>query len=395
MAIAWRKPSFRIGLVVLGLLVLVAVYAPFIATEAALLHAGRDGLGSPALADLFNRRSYPAIHDYLFNVLAVTLPFLGLGWALMRGLRRSRRLAWCVLAFLAVAGLGTLPIIPGEHGWRAVWSERPATVHTSVAAHAAAEADGWSLFAPVPHRWDATYSGAVLVAPGTENRATGAGFWLGTDAAGHDVTARMAFGARISLTIGLVATGIALAIGVVIGAVSGYFGGRIDLVLQRLVEIMMCFPTFILIITVVAMLDRNIFIIVVVIGLTGWAGNARLVRGEFLSQGARDYVRAAESLGLSRRRIMFRHILPNIMAPLMILATFEIAGTVLMESGLAFLGLGDPNAASWGTLLNQGRENITFAWLIYAPGIAVFLLVTALNLVGNGLREAFDPKAGG
>jgi peptide/nickel transport system permease protein len=158
------------------------------------------------------------------------------------------------------------------------------------------------------------------------------------------------------------------------------------------VEIMMCFPTFILILTVVAMLGRDIFIIMTVIGLTSWAGTARLVRGEFLAQSVRDYVFAAESLGLPRWRIMFRHILPNAVGPLLISLTFGIAGSVGMESGLAFIGLGDPTAPSWGVLLDQGRENIRYPWLIYTPGLAIFVIVMTLNLLGNNLREAIDPK---
>jgi peptide/nickel transport system permease protein len=203
----------------------------------------------------------------------------------------------------------------------------------------------------------------------------------------------MLFGGRISLTIGFVATGIAMAIGILIGAVSGYFGGWVDLLLQRVVEIMMCFPTFILILIVVSALGRDIFIIILVQGLTGWAGDARLVRGEVLVQSSRDYVLAGRALGLGRMRIMFRHILPNCMTPLLIGAVFGIAGAVLGESGLSFIGLGDPNAPSWGQLLNQGRENIHMSWLIWTPGLAVFALVSALYLVGNGLRGAFDPKA--
>jgi peptide/nickel transport system permease protein len=178
----------------------------------------------------------------------------------------------------------------------------------------------------------------------------------------------------------------------VIGAVSGYCGGWVDLLLQRAVEIMMCFPTFILILTVVAMLDRDIFIIMIVIGLTGWAGVARLVRGEFLAQSVRDYVLAAEALGLSRPRIMFRHILPNTVAPLLISLTFGIAGSIGAESTLAFVGLGDPTVPSWGVLMEQGRLNIRYPWLIYTPGLAIFTIVMTLNLLGNNLRDAIDPK---
>ena len=394
LAWAWRQWWFRIGCLAVAVFALLAIYAPFLATEAALWHSGPDGWGSPALADLFNRRSYPKHHDLFFNLFALLLPAYAAFWWLARRLRPGRRLAICLGLLLAAFVLVQIPLLPRPvgGGWQALWDDRPAPVHTSVARHAEPQAPGWEVFAPIPHRWDATYAGASFQAPGWRNPATGSACWFGTDPAGHDVLARMFFGARISLTIGLVATGLSMAIGTIIGAMAGFFGGWVDLLLQRLVEIMMCFPTFILILTVVAMTSRDIFIIMLVIGLTGWAGVARLVRGEFLSQSVRDYVLAARSLGLPSTRIMFRHVLPNTIAPLLISATFGIAGAVLSESGISFLGLGDPNAASWGQLLNHGRENPNFAWLIYVPGLAIFVLVIALNAVGEGLRQALDPK---
>jgi peptide/nickel transport system permease protein len=215
---------------------------------------------------------------------------------------------------------------------------------------------------------------------------------LGTDQIGRDILALMLFGARISMTVGLLSTGIAMCIGVVIGAVSGYFGGWIDILLQRIVEIMMTFPAFILILIVVSIFGRNIFFIVAVIGLVGWAGTARLTRGEFLSQMGREYVLACQALGLPRWRIMFRHILPNALTPLLIAASFSIAGAVLAESGLAFLGLVESTTPSWGLILNSGRDKIEYPHLLYAPGIAIFILVYTLNTIGNGLREAFDPR---
>ncbi len=387
--LAWRHWWFRLGCLAVGGVLLLAIYAPLLATEAALWWDG-----SPALADLFNRRSYPKPHDLLFNLLAVLLPVFLIGWYLLRRrVSAASRIRWGAVILIVVFGLAQIPFWPRAGGDRqALWDDRPTTTH-NIQAHLANPGSGLRIFAPIPQRWDATYAGAVLKPPGWLNPSTGKSCLLGTDPAGHDVSARMLFGARISLTIGLVATGIALAIGTIIGAISGFVGGKIDLLLQRVVEIMMCFPTFILILAVIAMTSRDIFIIMLVIGLTGWAGTARLVRGEFLSQSVRDYVTAARSLGLPSGRIMFLHVLPNAIAPLLISATFGIAGAVGVESGLSFLGLGDPNTASWGQLLNHGRENPTFAWLIYTPGLAIFLLVVSLNTVGEGLRQAFDPKA--
>lgn len=394
----WRqirsRPSALAGLVLVLAVLLIGIYAPFLAGEVALVWLGPEGLSFPVFADLLNRWSYAKPHDLLFNLLAVLLPFLLTGaYLLRRRWSAQRRLLGCLGLLLLVWVGCMLPVLPSAHGWQAAWRKRG--LPTATVGHAALAEPGTvrAIFPPIAFRFDTTTSGAVLQPPLTVAAEGGRRFWLGTDSAGKDVAAQLVMGARISLTIGLVATGLSLLIGVLVGAASGYFGGKVDLVLQRLVEIMMCFPTFILILIVVAMLERDIFIIMAVIGLTSWAGTARLVRGEFLAQTVRDYVVAAEALGVPRRRIMFRHILPNALTPLLISATFGIAGAVGSESGLAFLGLGDPTSASWGTLLEQGRQNIRYSWLIYAPGLAVFLLITALNLLGNTVREALDPKA--
>lgn len=392
----WRRAGVKPSAVVLLFLALVAIYAPFFANDVAIVW-WRDGFSLPLFADLFNQRSYLHAHDLLFNLVALLLPIYAILYVVLRkrwAWSRFFRTAMTVTLLVWVACM--IPCYKGpSKDWRALWDFRsptPCTYDHARELAAQENAGRPGLFAFIPHRYDATYPGAGLLDPGSINPSSGSRFWLGTDVSGKDVAAQLIFGARISLTIGLVATGISMFIGILIGAMSGYFGGRTDMILQRLVEIMLCFPSFILVLIVIAMTSRNIFIIMAVFGLTGWAGVARLVRGEFLAQTVRDYVVAAEALGLPRWRIMFRHILPNAVAPLIISATFGIAGTVLGESGLSFLGFGDPSTPSWGTLLNQGRENINYTWLIYAPGIAVFILVMTLNLIGNGLREAFDPK---
>ncbi|HEX3135674.1 MAG TPA: ABC transporter permease, partial [Planctomycetota bacterium] len=343
------RRSSRLGLVLIALIVGMGVYAPFLSNELALVWWDETGLRFPAFVDLFNRRSYQKPHDLAFNVLALLLPvLLVIQWFLRHRLRTGQRIVGMLGVVAGVSIACAVPIIPGSYGWIAVWDSRPFD-SASIQQWRELPQDHQpvAIFAPVKHRFDATYAGAVLQSPGSANPATGGNYWLGTDAGGHDVLTHLFFGARISLTVGLVATGLSFLIGVIIGAVSGYFGGWIDMVLQRIVEIMMCFPTFILILTVVAMLGRDIFIIMVVIGLTSWAGVARLVRGEFLAQSVRDYVVAAEALGLTRWRIMFGHILPNSIAPLLIASTFAIAGSVGAESGLAFVGLEDPTIPSW------------------------------------------------
>lgn len=388
-----RSPGAMAGLSLVALAFLAAIYAPFISGEAALLwYEPGQGLSSPVLVDIFNRWSYRRPHDLVFNLAALLLPPLAVGWWLLRRWSVGRRLRWSLALLVLATAACWAPLVPGANGRQPVWRERALPERNAAVLASATVAGRWALMPPIPHRYDSTWQGAVLVPPGTVNPATGARFWLGTDSVGKDVAAQLVMGARISLTVGLVATGLAMSIGLLIGAASGFFGGWIDLVLQRIVEIMLCFPTFILILTVVAMLDRDVFIIMTVIGLTAWAGTARLVRGEFMAQAVRDYVAAGQVLGLSRRRLMFRHILPNALTPLLISATFGVAGAVGSEAALSFIGLGDPTAASWGALLEQGRQNIKYAWLIYVPGLAVFALVTALNLVGNALREALDPK---
>ena len=221
-----------------------------------------------------------------------------------------------------------------------------------------------------------------------------AAHWFGTDDRGRDVLSRMIWGARIAMMVGIVAVGIATIIGILLGALAGYYGGWVDILILRLIEIMLVIPTFFFIITVMAFLPPSIWNIMAVIGLTGWPGIARLVRGEFLKQKQQDYVIAARASGLSDRRVIFRHILPNAINPVFVSATFGIAGAILTESGLSFLGFGvPPPTASWGEILKQSQSYVDFAWwLVLFPGVAIFLTVTAFNLVGEGLRDAMDPR---
>ena len=203
---------------------------------------------------------------------------------------------------------------------------------------------------------------------------------------------RMIFGTRISLTIGLVAVGIYILIGVILGSCAGYFGGFVDLMISRLIEVMLCFPTFFLILTLSALIhERSIFHVMLIIGLTRWPEVARLVRAEFLKLKNMDYVQAAISLGFSKPRIIFGHILPNALGPVIVTAVFGIASSILIESSLSFLGLGDVTAPSWGEILSQGRQEFKL-WLILAPGFAIFFVVSVFNLVGEGLQDAMDPK---
>jgi peptide/nickel transport system permease protein len=243
----------------------------------------------------------------------------------------------------------------------------------------------FAVFPPLRYSYRETDPTRSLLAPSAEH-------WLGTDTAGRDVFARMLYGTRISLTIGLVAVALYVAIGIVIGALAGYFGGWVDTLLSRLIEVMICFPSFFLILTLAALIkERSIFHVMLIIGVTSWTGVARLVRAEFLKHKGLEYAQAARALGIPVRRIIFGHILPNASAPVLVSATFGIASAILVESSLAFLGVGDASVASWGETLNAGRLEGRI-WLILAPGLAIFFVVTIFNLVGEGLRDALDPK---
>jgi peptide/nickel transport system permease protein len=234
------------------------------------------------------------------------------------------------------------------------------------------------------------------VEPDLKNVLAGPSFShpFGTDILGRDVLARVIYGSRVSLLVGFVSVGIATLIGLVLGALSGYYGGVVDEVIMRFVDLMMCFPTFFLILAVIAFLEPSIWNIMVVIGLTSWMGISRLVRAEFLSIKSKEFVMAAKAQGLSNRKIIFSHILPNALAPVYVVATLGVGGAILTESALSFLGIGvQPPTASWGNILAQAKDNIEIAWwLSLYPGIAIFLTVMGYNLLGEGLSDLLDPR---
>jgi len=230
--------------------------------------------------------------------------------------------------------------------------------------------------------------GRPFMAPFTMDR-----FPLGTDMLGRDIAAGLVHGARVSLLIGIVSTVVALLIGVPLGAIAGYAGGFVDDTLMRFTEFFQTIPSFALAIVLVAVLQPSMASIVLAIGVVSWPPVARLVRGEVLSLRSREYVQAAVTIGQSTPRIIFSQVLPNTIAPIIVMGSLMVASAILLESSLSFLGLGDPNLMSWGYMVGAGRTRLLDAWWIsFFPGIAIFLTVLALNLTGEGLNDALNPR---
>lgn len=246
-----------------------------------------------------------------------------------------------------------------------------------------------SLLAPLlaPYDPSAINAWQVLTPPTWQH-------WFGTDELGRDVLSRVLYGSRVSLKVGFVAVGIAVCIGSTVGIIAGYFSGIVDTVLMRLVDIMLCFPAFFLILAIITFLEPSIWYIMMVIGATGWMGVSRLVRAETLSIREMDFILAARCIGCSNTRIMLRHILPNVLSPVLVSATLGVAGAILTESALSFLGIGvQPPTPSWGNILTSGKDYIEFAWwLSLFPGLAILVTVLSYNLLGEGIRDALDPR---
>lgn len=246
-----------------------------------------------------------------------------------------------------------------------------------------------AVLAPVLAPWDPNRPDTrkILSPPSSRH-------WLGTDPIGRDVLSRVLYGSRVSLSVGFVSVGIAVTIGILLGAAAGYHGGVVDNVVMRLVDLMLVFPRFFLLLAVLAFLKPSIWTIMTVIGLTGWMGVARLVRAEFLTLREREFVIWSESVGAGALRIIFRHILPNAIAPILVAMTLGIPAAILTEAGLSFLGLGvQPPFATWGNILNDGRDYIEIAWwMTLYPGLAILITVLSYNLMGEGIRDALDPR---
>jgi peptide/nickel transport system permease protein len=401
--IVWRQfKKNRFALAAMGLLgpvFLLAIFAPLVASSSPLVFRDADGRTIyPWLRALFNPGETV---DFVFNMALVGfLPWVVVGVGLdqlwkglgMAGRGRVPAAAALYLALIAALcatfSLGHLGP-DNRYAGRSFAEEqlkspdRVRGFYTPIP------------FGPTEQDIESRFKPPLFVKAEDHCKTATDGFVhiLGTDNDGRDVLARMLYGARISLTIGFVAVAIYLVIGVVLGALAGYFGGTLDIVISRVVEVVMVFPSFFLILTLVALLGQSIYIIMIVIGLTGWTSVARLTRGEVLKQRAIDYVAAARAVGSSHLRIIFRHILANALSPALVVVPFGIADAIVTEAGLSLLGFGvrEP-APSWGTLLHLVNGNYNYWWLLVFPSLAIFATVTLFNLVGGGLRDAMDPK---
>jgi peptide/nickel transport system permease protein len=457
--IVWRqyrknRPAVRM-LVVLGVLVLIAILAPALASDQPFWFREGGRILFPWFVTLVNQES--AI-DLVFNLaLVILLPWLFGAWILDRAARRAqipgrRRILLTVLLF--AGELATIATVFSMMLYEAAWVRILARVVLAGAAGATAlgvargmvrrfgqtpsrlglallpfailmlvtavtglpgnkyfgrefkkdqfHGKGTGVYPPIPYGpfeidLELVFKEPLVTKPAATSRIRETQIHLlGTDDLGRDILVRLLYGTRISLTIGVVAVSIYVSIGIVIGALAGYFGGWVDILISRLIEIVLLFPSFFLILTLVAYMGPSLYMIMVVIGLTSWPTTARLMRGEYLKQRSIDYVPAARALGASSPRVMFRHILPNALAPIFVSVPFGIAGAIVTEAGLSVLGFGArPPSPSWGAILSLSFSNYEKWWLTTFAGLAIFLTMTVFNVVGNGLRDAMDPRLKG
>lgn len=385
-----RKNKYAItSLYLLVTLFVVAIISPIIASDRPFVWTENGTTSFPWLTSLFDRNYFENSVDIFFNLLLISaIPLLAIWSFAVRYIqkheknkrprrRKIRNTFFALVSTVLVVYVGILNL-PHEEPYRSYYDEYTAEENVSSPKISA-------IFTPIPYGYRKT-GFTSLEYPSSAHI-------LGVDQSTRDVAVRMLYGTRIALSIGVIAVSIYVSIGVIIGALAGFFGGWVDLLVVRFIEIFMSIPSLFVILTILAFVDKpSIFHIMLVIGLLQWTGVARLIRGEFLRLRNLDFVNAAISLGFPTHRIIFEHILPNALGPVLVNATFGVASAILTESTLSFLGLGDTSIPSWGQTLNEGYKNN--AWhLILAPGFAIFFTVSILNQLGDGVRNALDPKA--
>lgn len=363
------RRTAQAGLAWIGLLAIVAVFAPFLATSHPLLLSINGELSSPVLRHL-TMGDYTLLFAFFAGLVLIFIP-----------IRPIQKILYLAVGTLVAGAIAALLVQPPQ-----------LVVYDQYRASTAGNTYDWVVFAPIPYSpkdYMRDLGDNSLQAPLSEQERP---HWFGTEENGADVLSRMIHASRIALGIGFVATGIAMIIGVILGGLMGYFSGWVDMLGMRLVEIFESIPTLFLLLTFVAFFGRSLYLMMVIIGLTSWPGYARYVRAEYLRLRQQDFVQAAVVLGLPLHSILFRHILPNGVAPILVAASFGVASAILAEATLSFLGLGLVDDPSWGQMLNQAVKASSFNWwMAMFPGGAIFLTVFAYNLIGEALRDAIDP----
>ena len=364
----FRNKRARFSAVWIALLAVCAIFAPFLANTHPLLMKQNGYWSSPALHYL----KPPDVMLVVIFALAVACWF----W------RSLPHRGWVFAGLALLAIVASYVFVPSrdvqDYG---IYRKQQQAGRIESAVYAPIR------FSPLDRQFER--EDAALMPPSREH-------WMGTDSYGEDVLSRIIHAARIALAVGFIATGIEVVIGVIVGGLMGYFVGRVDLLGMRLIEVFEAIPTLFLLITFTAFYKRDLYMIMAIIGLTGWTGVARFVRGEFLRLRNQDFVQAARAAGLPLRSILFRHMLPNALAPVLVSASFSVAYAILLESVLSFLGLGLVEEPSWGGMLEQARNAGRFIWwLALYPGLAIFLTVFSYNLIGESMRDALDPKLRG
>lgn len=365
----FKKRGAKVGVFWLSVLVFAAIFAPLLANSRPLLLSVDGVVSSPA----FNHLTAVDITLLLLSVVALLMCL----WTASFGRK---------LFSVAAIGLVTF-LVSGQY-----FNPPKLSIYEEYRESARSDAPDWQIHAPIPYSpkdYLRDFGDTGLQAPAVSAERT---HLLGTTENGADLFSRMIHASRLALGIGLVATGIAISIGVIVGGLMGYFSGIADMIGMRLVEIFEAVPTLFLLLTFVAFFDRSLYIMMMIIGLTSWPGYARYVRAEFLRLRNQDFVQAAVASGLPLTSILFRHILPNAVAPVLVAASFGVASAILAEATLSFLGLGLVDDPSWGQMLNQAVQSSTFNWwMALFPGGAIFLTVFSYNLIGESLRDALDP----
>ncbi|WP_093067553.1 ABC transporter permease [Thiothrix caldifontis] len=365
----WQGVGVKLGFAWVGILVFMGVFAPFLANSMPLLMSKAGVISAPVLA-------YLTAEDVLVLVMLVLA--LVLVWLPLSG---AKRVLLFVVGTLVAAVMANAFVKPPAVK---IYDEFRTPAYTEV---------DWRIMPLIPYAptdYLRDYPEHGLEAP---LAATERFHLMGTEENGADVFSRMIHASRIALSIGLIATGIAMVIGVILGGLMGYFSGVVDMIGMRLVEIFEAIPTLFLLLTFVAFFGRSLYMMMIIIGVTSWSGYARYIRAEFLKLRKQEYVQAAVASGLPLSSILFRHMLPNGVAPLLVAVSFGVASAILAEATLSFLGLGLVGEPSWGQMLDQAVKSSTFNWwMAVFPGGAIFLTVFAYNLIGEAFRDAIDPK---